>query len=102
MSGSPPEDRSIIVTFAKGTASVDAVQRATYALSHRLAAEIVSFDEEVRCRVLPLDAGPCDLEGEFRNEVLDHVLRERIREQTASERNAILAVALSKLIAEVE
>jgi His-Xaa-Ser system protein HxsD len=79
--------------------SADAVQRAIYRFSDRLSADLAADPAALRC-VLHIDAEePKDADaivGQFRNEVLDQTLRERIRAETADIRNLILALAFSQ------
>lgn len=90
-------DRSL--SFDASTASVDAVQRAAYRLSDRLSCDIdLADDGAIEVTIHPAEAD-VDLDallGEFRNEVLDQVLRERIRDETSDVRNLVLALAFSK------
>jgi His-Xaa-Ser system protein HxsD len=87
-----------VVSFDRAGHSIDSVQRAAYRLSDRLSCEVVSSDEaiEVRLAVPDENTDPDGLVGEFRNEVLDQVLRERIRTETADVRNLVLALAFSR------
>src|SRR4051794_29063365 len=85
------------LVFERSMHSADAIQRAIYVLSDRLSADLVTEAELYRCTVhLPADAD--DVEStlaDFRNEVLDQTLRERVRGETAEARNLILALAFS-------
>jgi His-Xaa-Ser system protein HxsD len=78
--------------------TVDAVQRAAYRFSDRLSCEITVGERsiDVRASILDEDADADVLTAEFRNEVLDQVLRERIRDETGDVRNLILALAFSR------
>ena len=60
--------------------------------------ELRSGDESFVCVLTFVNDEPSDEESAaaFRNEVLDQVLRERIREETAAARNLILALAFSQ------
>ncbi len=86
------------LSFDRTGHSVDAVQRAAYRFSDRLSCEISSSDASIEVKVSILDdaADPDVLLAEFRNEVLDQVLRERIRDETADVRNLVLALAFSR------
>lgn len=78
--------------------SADAIQRAAYKLSDRLTCELTSAGSAFRCTLHIPNAPDADIEhvlGDFRNEVLDQVLRERIRGETKEVRNLILALAFS-------
>jgi His-Xaa-Ser system protein HxsD len=87
------------ITFDMEHYSADAIQRAAYRLSDKLSLDlavragvfrchltIVSEDEDVVALTL----------HDFRNEVLDQVLRERIRDDTEGTRNVILSLAFSQ------
>lgn len=84
------------VAFDAAVASLDAVQRAAYRFGDRLSIDLHP-GETITC-VLQIGNGDDadDLAAAFRNEVLDQVLRERIRTETAAARNLILAVAFSQ------
>jgi His-Xaa-Ser system protein HxsD len=86
------------LSFDPAAHSVDAIQRAAYRLSDRASFEIAAADGAIVVTVSPLDDEQ-DLAGfiaELRREVLDQVLRERIRAETADVRNLVLALAFSK------
>jgi His-Xaa-Ser system protein HxsD len=86
------------VTFPREGHSVDAIERAAYRLSDRLCLELSNEDDFHVCRLHTAGEAEVDadaLVAEFRNEVLDQVLRERIRNETQEARNLILAVAFS-------
>ena len=79
--------------------SADAIQRAAYAFTDRFALTLTQGEGVWHCT---LDfASPAVQVVEtlhaFRIEVLDQVLRERIRNETAPVRNAILALAFSQV-----
>lgn len=87
------------VRFDRENHTADAIQRAAYRLSDRLALELVTEPETFRCHVTFLsdDEDLVDRSlHDFRNEVLDQVLRERIRDETESTRNVILSLAFSE------
>jgi His-Xaa-Ser system protein HxsD len=86
------------VSFDAANYSADAIQRAAYRFSDRLDC-VVSSDEnshrcEIRLRNPEVEAEQAL--SEFRSEVTDHVLRERIRGETEQVRTLILARAFSK------
>ena len=82
--------------FNPATVSVDAIQRAAYRLSDRLAIDL-RVGEPVVCVIHIADGeDPELLLFEFRNEVLDQVLREKIRTETEAARNLILSLAFSR------
>jgi His-Xaa-Ser system protein HxsD len=86
------------LTFEHPAASLDAVQRAVYRLSDRLSCDVSEKSDLTEVVVHPTDPD-ADIEtllGDLRNEVLDQVLRERIRAETSDVRNLVLALAFSK------
>jgi His-Xaa-Ser system protein HxsD len=87
-----------VLSFDQAVHSIDSVQRAAYRLSDRVSCEIGVVDGsiEVRATVLDQEADLDALLAEFRTEVLDQVLRERIRAETADVRNLVLAMAFSR------
>lgn len=86
------------VHFDRAGHSLDAVQRAAYRFSDRMSCDIAEGDEAIEVKLhIAEDQGDTDsLLADFRNEVLDQVLRERIRAETAEVRNLVLALAFSK------
>lgn len=85
-------------SFDADVYSPDAIQRAAYTFSDRLSIDLV-LGQEIACTLHIVTDDPSIAEqvaGDFRNEVLDQVLRERIRLETADVRNLILAHAFSK------
>jgi His-Xaa-Ser system protein HxsD len=93
----PPVVRRSL-SFDRTCYSADAVQRALYRFSDRLSGVVLDSAETISC-VLHIhadDQAEAELVlSDFRNEVLDQVLRERIRNETAEVRNLILALAFS-------
>ena len=86
------------ITFEAATHTADAIQRAAYKFSDRLSCDVVTEGAVFRC-ILHLgveDESVEDVLSDFRNEVLDETLRERIRGETREVRNLILALAFSK------
>jgi His-Xaa-Ser system protein HxsD len=86
------------LNFDRSAHSLDAVQRAAYRLSDRLAATISADDDAIEVELSYLEEGPDRdaLVAEFRNEVLDQVLRERIRSETEDVRRFVLSLAFSQ------
>jgi His-Xaa-Ser system protein HxsD len=86
------------VSFDRSGHSLDAVQRAAYRLSDRLSAEIAEADGKVEAtlHIADPEADADAVLADFRNEVLDQVLRERIRAETEDVRKLVLALAFSQ------
>jgi His-Xaa-Ser system protein HxsD len=87
------------VTFDSDHHSADAIQRAAYRFSDRLSLDLVVEPPVFRCRltIVSDDEAVVALTlHDFRNEVLDQVLRERIRDETEGTRNVILSLAFSR------
>lgn len=85
------------VSFDSQGHTVDAIQRAAYRLSDKCSAEISNGSGSIDAVLHFADDIDGDsLVAEFRNEVLDQVLRERIRNETADVRKLILAMAFSR------
>lgn len=87
------------IEFEAASHSVDAIQRAAYRLSDRLSCDVVTDGPTYRCTLHLSQDAESDVEtmlSEFRNEVLDETLRERIRAETTEVRNLILALAFSE------
>ena len=86
------------LSFDRAGNSLDAVQRAAYRFSDRMSCEIIEEAEAIAVVMhLTEESGdPVAIEADFRNEVLDQVLRERIRTETEDMRNLVLALAFSK------
>lgn len=84
--------------FDRAGHSLDAVQRAAYRFSDRVSCEISQNGDTIEAKLrMPDEEADLDLLVEdFRKEVLDQVLRERIRAETADVRNLVLALAFSK------
>jgi His-Xaa-Ser system protein HxsD len=87
-----------LVSFDASAYSADAIQRAAYRFSDRLSLDLRRTNGDFACTLLLSDdlAGQAEeIIAEFRNEVLDQTLRERIRSETEGVRNLILALAFS-------
>ncbi len=84
------------VHFDADAHSADAIQRAAYKFSDRFSMELTREGRSFRCRLWFSEGGPPqEMLGDFRTEVLDQVLRERIRNETEAVRNLILALAFA-------
>lgn len=93
----PDRSGSVELSFDAASHSVDAIQRAAYRFSDRLSCELTSGENEHRCVLTAVgDADLGALGADFRTEILDQVLRERIRRETEPIRTMILAQAFSK------
>jgi His-Xaa-Ser system protein HxsD len=88
-----------VVDFEQSIHSADAIQRAAYKFAASFAVDLQLIGSAYRCTLHPRTEAPLDgfLLADFRSEVLDQTLRERIRTETEGVRNLILAVAFSKL-----
>jgi His-Xaa-Ser system protein HxsD len=90
---------TVELRFDASAYSADALQRALYKLADRASGEVTRVDDQYIV-VLRMSASEPDAADEiaagFSLEALDAVLRERIRKETALERNAILSLAFSE------
>jgi His-Xaa-Ser system protein HxsD len=86
-----------VIAFERSNHSADAIQRAIYKFTDRLSCDLRTDGSEYRCHLhITQEAADADgIVSEFRNEVLDETLRERIRDETSEFRNLILALAFS-------
>lgn len=86
------------IAFDSNAHTADAIQRAAYRFSDRLALDLRSSEVRFDCTIHIADQAEADVDSlvaDFRREVLDQVLRERIRVETEDVRNAVLAFAFS-------
>jgi His-Xaa-Ser system protein HxsD len=100
MEDSEKTARLITVNFDSKVFSLMAVKKAAYRYIDLFSADIVAKDDEIRC-VLKFssernDEGYSKLVDEFKKEVLDQDLREKLKAETESVRNLILAHTFSK------
>jgi His-Xaa-Ser system protein HxsD len=87
----------LVVTFDRETVSLDAVQRAAYALADRMTVDIAASDRVWQCKLmLRSPMPPEDMAHCFRAEVNDQILRLRIGKETEGVRNLIFALAFSQ------
>ena len=73
------------VNFERSAHSADAIQRAIYKFSDRLSCDLTIGDQAHLCALHLQNADAKDIDetiSDFRNEVLDQTLRERIRGET--------------------
>lgn len=98
MAGAPADRPAVVeVAFDAKAHSIDAIQRAAYRFSDRVTCELIVGEVEHRCLLTAVEDGnPSAHLDHFRNEVLDQVLRERIRAETGPVRTMILAHAFSR------
>jgi His-Xaa-Ser system protein HxsD len=86
--------------FDAASHSIDAIQRAAYKFTDVFSIDVAPQGNAIRV-VLHAVGSPAvddDVVNAFRTEVLDAVLRERIRTETEQVRNLILSVAFSQRI----
>lgn len=90
----------VVVTFDDRVFCLMAIKKAAYAYSRTFSAEITSQGSQIHCQLIftvPVDeAARARFVEEFRKEVLDQDLRERLKAETETVRNVILAHAFSK------
>jgi His-Xaa-Ser system protein HxsD len=89
------------VRFDAATHDAESIQRAAYRYTDRFTVELVEEHGTYVCRIFAREQTASDeqlqqMSHDMRAEVLDQVLRRRIRTATAPVRNAILAVAFSR------
>jgi His-Xaa-Ser system protein HxsD len=93
-----PRDSREVVTFDATVYSLETVKKAAYRLMNRFSTEIRQADQEIVCTLNFKSATPGEIArsiDEFKKEILDQDLRQSIGTETASMRNAILAIAFS-------
>jgi His-Xaa-Ser system protein HxsD len=91
----PEGEPDAVVVLDAAAHPVDAVQRAAYRFSDAFTAEVTSDAGTVTCRLFARDRWSPEWAHDFRAEVIDQVLRRRIRAETEQVRNLVLAVAFS-------
>ncbi len=82
---------------------LSAVKKAAYRIGDRCFVRIeIPPESGILVTLTPksADGSPAELEGDFRNDLLDQELREEIAEQTERVRNLLLAQAFSGLSAD--
>jgi His-Xaa-Ser system protein HxsD len=88
---------SFVVKFDAKTVTLDALQRAVYALSDVASVDIRDAGSEYICEIFPKEeASTNDVDHRIRIGVIDQMLRQRIAEQTEPIRNLIFALAFSR------
>lgn len=90
----------VSVTFDVKTFSVNAVKSAAFRYIHLFTADIAVIHEQVQCLLhFPSSFNEAKVQqvvNDFKKEVLDQDLRERLKAETETVRNLILAHAFSK------
>ena len=88
------------VEFSAAVYNVEAVKRAAYQFSDRVAVEVAPVDGTIHCRLIPRSTTAAErleqIAHDFRIEVLDQDLRLKIADETEPLRNLILSLAFSK------
>ena len=91
------DDNTLIVRFDRRTITLDALQRAAYALAKAMTVDIRVDGNDFACAVLTATSDDWTaVEERFRREVFDQALRVRIGQETEQVRNLIFAVAFSR------
>lgn len=96
---SADSDREVLVDFDAALYSADAIQRAAYRMLDRCALDLRRAGDLLIARLIAIEGADWDereVAADFRNEVTDEVLRERIRDETSAVRNLVLALAFSE------
>jgi His-Xaa-Ser system protein HxsD len=95
----PTNTTTCALDFDASCHSADAIQRAAYVFTDRFALTLTAGEGVWHCVLDFASEEPqiAEMVRAFRIEVLDYVLRERIRNETAPVRNTILALAFSQV-----
>jgi len=91
--------QSVRLEFDESCHTTDAVQRAAYRFIDRCSPTVSRSDGNIACSLDFSDKSADQIARivlEFKKEVLDQVLRERIRKETDSVRNFVFALAFSR------
>jgi len=92
--------KRISITFDSRVYSLIAVKKAAYRFLNKFAADIAINGDAIVCLLGFSDSSPEEVRpaivDDFRKEVLDQDLRERVKSETEAVRNLILAYAFSK------
>jgi His-Xaa-Ser system protein HxsD len=92
--------QAIKICFQTDLYRIKAIQKAAYRFAGKCYVSVETIAPgQARAVLRPKErlVDPAQLEGEFRNEVLDQELREQIAEETMPVRNLLLAQAFSSL-----
>ena len=76
--------------------SADAIQRAAYNFADRFSLELTRDGTNYCCRLHFQDEVDEEAVDAFRNEIVDQVLRDRIRGETEGVRNLVFSLAFSR------
>jgi len=91
----------ILVEFDRSTQSIGPLREAAYRIIREASCQINANNDEYLCRLTPKRGrGPTDAEGlreQFLDLVTDENLREKIRAETSGVRDVILALAFGAL-----
>jgi His-Xaa-Ser system protein HxsD len=89
---------TVTLAYDRESMSLDALQRAAYAVAATASAEIRSSAAGWEVRLFPRDAitSPEELQHRFRTEAVDQALRIRIAAETVQVRNLVLALVFSR------
>jgi His-Xaa-Ser system protein HxsD len=94
------ETRTVCLTFDEKVYSLNAVKKAAFQQIRYFTTDITIVDEQIQCLLVfssPVtDEQTLRFASDFKKEVLDQDLRERLRAETEAVRNVILAHAFSK------
>ncbi|BCY09925.1 His-Xaa-Ser system protein HxsD [Actinoplanes sp. L3-i22] len=96
MTDRPQPAPDAVIVLDAAAHPIDAVQRAAYRFSDVFTVEVSGSGDEISCRLFARDRWSPRWAHDFRAEVLDQVLRARIRAETEQVRNVVLAVAFSR------
>ena len=100
MSAAASGEPGIVITLSTAVYELEAVKRAAYRFSDRIAVDIRPNGETITCKLIPLTADIAkqldEIAAQFRVEVLDHDLRLKTARETEPLRNLVLSLAFSK------
>ncbi len=98
--GIESKNTPVVAIFDDRVFSLMAIKKAAYTYLRTFSTEIIQEGNQIHCRLvftLPIDeSARARCIEEFRKEVLDQDLRERLKAETEAVRNVILAHAFSK------
>lgn len=98
--GIESKNTSVVVIFDDRVFSLTAIKKAAYTYLRTFSTEIIPKGNQIHCQLVftvPIDeAARARCIEEFKKEVLDQDLRERLKVETEAVRNVILAHAFSK------